>query len=168
MSYTCNDQSDRLTELLIKKGYAVYHGDGHNSAHLLADLPDHLNGDQNEENYDASIDGFWFTWGDEGTDIECGETWDSETAAWTDAMEHFFRNAEIQTLPVDDVEVTAYWLTDREHATVLAALRCLQQVDSECAGDIPEDLQDIASNGGTLERMMNDEIDDLCLKLNCT
>ena len=30
---------------------------------------------------------------------------------------------------------------------MLAALRCYQQVDSECGGDIPEDLLDIATDG---------------------
>lgn len=55
---------------------------------------------------------------------------------------------------------------EQELATVLAALRCYQQVRSQCGGDIPEDLQDIADNGGTLEALETDEIDGLCERLN--
>jgi hypothetical protein len=61
---------------------------------------------------------------------------------------------------------SAIVLDAREHATMLAALRCFQQVDSECCGDIPGDLQDIADNGGTVKRLAPDEIDALCERIN--
>lgn len=54
----------------------------------------------------------------------------------------------------------------QELATVLAALRCYQQVRSQCGGDIPEDLQDIADNGGKFEAFDDDDIDGLCERLN--
>lgn len=57
-------------------------------------------------------------------------------------------------------------LTPRELGTVLAALRCYQQVRGECAGDVPDDLADIATDGGAFAAMEADEIDDLCERLN--
>lgn len=57
-------------------------------------------------------------------------------------------------------------LNQRQHATVLAALRCYQQVLDETSGDLPDDLLDIATNGGAIERLELDEIDDLCMELN--
>lgn len=58
-------------------------------------------------------------------------------------------------------------LDARELATVLAALRCYQQVSEQCGGDIPDDLQDIADCGGEIEPLEIDEIDELCERLNC-
>jgi len=57
-------------------------------------------------------------------------------------------------------------LSGAELATVLAALRVYQQVLDECAGDLPDDILDIATDGGSFERLGIDEIDDLCEALN--
>ena len=53
-------------------------------------------------------------------------------------------------------------LTARELATILAALRYWQK-------DLPESaevLADIATDGGRLEPLTVDEIDELCMSLN--
>jgi hypothetical protein len=52
-------------------------------------------------------------------------------------------------------------LTERELATVLAALRHWQTAESA------EAHEDIATDGGRLEPLKVDEIDELCLRLNC-
>ena len=57
-------------------------------------------------------------------------------------------------------------LSPRDLATVLAALRCLQQVLAECGGDLPDDLLNIATDGDSFERLETDEIDDLCERIN--
>lgn len=53
-------------------------------------------------------------------------------------------------------------LTDRQLATVLAALRYWQR--TSMVRDTAED--DIATNGGELEPLIDSEIDDLCEALN--
>lgn len=56
----------------------------------------------------------------------------------------------------------AFTLTNRQLATVLAALRWFQRTDSaETSAE-----NDIATNGGTLDALSIDEIDDLCERLN--
>ena len=40
-------------------------------------------------------------------------------------------------------------LTERDHSTILAALRTFTDVRAECGGDLPDDILDIATNGGT-------------------
>lgn len=57
----------------------------------------------------------------------------------------------------------AYPLSDREHATVLAALRCYQAEDD---GHGNAELHDIATNSGTLDALSITEIDALCERLN--
>lgn len=54
-------------------------------------------------------------------------------------------------------------MNDREHATVLAALR-LWQMQRE--RDIPGSLMEVATDGHTLEPLTDDEIDALCERLN--
>ena len=54
----------------------------------------------------------------------------------------------------------------REVAALLAGLRCLQQVRAECAGDLPDDLQDILDKNEGLLPLENEEIDTLCERLN--
>jgi len=54
-------------------------------------------------------------------------------------------------------------LSEREIATVLAALRAWQQ--SPMRGDCG--LDDIATDSGTVEALDADEIDDLCERINC-
>lgn len=58
-----------------------------------------------------------------------------------------------------------YELNDREHATVLAALRHWQSRDA-ARRDMGE--FDIATNGGKLEPLENVEIDKLCERINTT
>lgn len=57
-------------------------------------------------------------------------------------------------------------LNSRELATVLAALRCYQQVLELAGGDIPSNLLDIADNFGHTEALDITEIDDLYERLN--
>lgn len=54
-------------------------------------------------------------------------------------------------------------LTDRELATVLAALRLWQSQDG---GETNSELNAIASNEGQCEPLTEEEIDDLCERLN--
>jgi hypothetical protein len=56
------------------------------------------------------------------------------------------------------------WLTDRELATVLAALRYWQDADAKAMyiGEIVE----VANGGGKFERLDENEIDQLCERLN--
>ena len=53
--------------------------------------------------------------------------------------------------------------TDRELATVLAALRMWQRLG--VARDCPE--QDIATDGGNIKPLHDHDIDDLCDRVNC-
>jgi hypothetical protein len=55
-------------------------------------------------------------------------------------------------------------LNDRELATILAALRLWQATDSADT----EEQNDIATNGGNLDAMSNEEIDILCETVNRT
>lgn len=54
-------------------------------------------------------------------------------------------------------------LSNRQMATMLAALRLWQLQRDR---DIPGGLMTIATDGNTLERLDNDEIDVLCERLN--
>ena len=55
-------------------------------------------------------------------------------------------------------------LNDRELGTVLAALRLWQ---NECSNDATDGaLWDIATNGDTVQPLLDDEIDELCERLN--
>ena len=53
-------------------------------------------------------------------------------------------------------------ITEREHATILAALRLWQEADEHNRGD----LRDIAEEPGV--PLSNNEIDALCERINCT
>jgi len=53
-------------------------------------------------------------------------------------------------------------ITEREHATILAALRLWQEADEHNKGD----LRDIAEAPGV--PLSNLEIDTLCERINCT
>lgn len=57
-------------------------------------------------------------------------------------------------------------LTAVERNTVLAALRCFQEVVEATNNELPDRLLDIATNGGAHEPMSLDDIDDLCERLN--
>jgi len=52
-------------------------------------------------------------------------------------------------------------LTEREHATILAALRLWQEADEHNRGH----QQDIADKAGI--PLSNEEIDSLCKRINC-
>jgi len=54
-----------------------------------------------------------------------------------------------------------YYLTDQQHATVLAALRVYQQGDN-----YDSMIDDLASNGGQVEPLTKDQIDELCEEIN--
>ena len=54
-------------------------------------------------------------------------------------------------------------LNDREHATVLAALRWYQEHRKR---GLPLRIDDIATNGGKLKSLTVNGIDELCQKLN--
>lgn len=142
MSYTASDFAEDIEDLLAEKGYEIH------------------------DNYEGGDDEFWFTWSHPTakTDIECGGTFDSESAAWIDAARHYFANTDIETTSA--LEPRSYLLSPQEHATVLAALRTYQQVLLATNGDIPDELLDVASNGGSFDRMEANEIDGLCERLN--
>jgi hypothetical protein len=58
------------------------------------------------------------------------------------------------------------YLRQNEIDTVLASLRCYQQVYDTCAGDMPDELLKIATNGGLHEPPTLEEIDALCERIN--
>jgi hypothetical protein len=58
------------------------------------------------------------------------------------------------------------YFTARELATVLAALRYWQREGQSGNSVDTEPEQDVATNGGTLEPLAEDEIDALCERLN--
>jgi hypothetical protein len=163
--YDCLDLGSDLIERLKQAGYKIYFGNGYDTEETddgdTAQLPDPPK--EGEREYDASIDGYWFTWASpKGGDIEVGVTCDTGTAAWGEAMDHWFNNAEIVVRSSDEIPA----LTNRELGTVLAALRTYQEADIEAAGDLPEHILDIATDGDSFERLTHDEIDDLCERLN--
>ena len=73
-------------------------------------------------------------------------------------------------MPIDSPAAEAMSsLDEREHATVLAALRFWQRNavidrDERDACAIPE--EDIATDGGSVEILTSSEIDDLCERMN--
>ncbi len=52
---------------------------------------------------------------------------------------------------------------DREITSILAGLRLLQSTPFH---QLPDDILQIVTDGGILEALSNDEIDDLCEKIN--
>jgi hypothetical protein len=62
---------------------------------------------------------------------------------------------------------TTHTLSDREHATVLAALRYWQAAGAN--GDLRynDEMIDIATNGGTVTECTDEDVDALCERLNC-
>ncbi len=57
-------------------------------------------------------------------------------------------------------------LTLTERDTILAGLRALQDLSTMNAGELPDGLQDILTNGGTHPAMTEAEIDALCERIN--
>ena len=53
-----------------------------------------------------------------------------------------------------------------ERDIILASLRLYQHVYEETGGDIPDDILDIATNGGSHEVLDLEAIDDLCERIN--
>jgi hypothetical protein len=72
--------------------------------------------------------------------------------------------------PVDDDEVVeeikTIAVTGRQRDTILAALRVYQQACDSCGGDMPMDIDEIATNGGTQDALDLTEIDQLCEEIN--
>ncbi|AXQ69619.1 hypothetical protein HOU03_gp149 [Caulobacter phage CcrSC] len=60
----------------------------------------------------------------------------------------------------DPPPVRAFDLDDREAAAVLTGLRMIQ------AQGVPDDLDDLATNGGAFEPLDGDAIDGLCVRIN--
>lgn len=56
-------------------------------------------------------------------------------------------------------------LDDSELAAVLAGLRLLQK-HLEDGPSLPDGIQDILTNGGTLTSLAPEDIDELCLRMN--
>ena len=63
---------------------------------------------------------------------------------------------------------TCLWMGEREHSTVLAALRLYQELSHDGKGVSDSAIDDIASNSGKLEPLNAEEIDHLCERLNVT
>lgn len=57
-------------------------------------------------------------------------------------------------------------LDKRELAAVLAGLRALQDLRDMTAGELPIEISDIFTNGESHPGLTNDEIDQLCERLN--
>ncbi len=57
-------------------------------------------------------------------------------------------------------------LDKRELAAVLAGLRALQDLRDMTAGELPQEIADIFTNGASHPRLTIDEIDQLCERLN--
>lgn len=57
-------------------------------------------------------------------------------------------------------------LTPAQIATMLAALRYYQQQGMCDEGKRPPDIDDIATDGGSVTALDEDEVDDLCQQLN--
>jgi hypothetical protein len=57
-------------------------------------------------------------------------------------------------------------VSPEERNTILAALRAYQQVSEQCAGDLPDDLYDIATNGGAHDALDLEAIDNICERIN--
>jgi hypothetical protein len=81
-----------------------------------------------------------------------------------DAPEELGFNAVAQWTVHDAAK--RYELSDREHATVLAALRAYQWVDETLKEDERPDLSDIVTNCGKVKALDAAEIDALCERLN--
>ena len=67
----------------------------------------------------------------------------------------------------EGVNSTNPGLTDRELATVLAALRFHQDENLHSDGVADKAIEEIATDGGRLTPLSSEEVGDLCEKLNC-
>lgn len=54
-------------------------------------------------------------------------------------------------------------LSAREQAAVLAGLRLIQAIETE---NLSQDIMDIMTDGGTLNALAPDDIDELCTRIN--
>ena len=77
------------------------------------------------------------------------------------------RELRAKVADIEAVMPTLHHLDDREHATVLAALRCYQETVAQSDEPMPERFNDLATNGGKLNALDADAIDALCERLNC-
>ena len=86
MSYTAPDFSDDVIARLRDVGYTVHGGDLNEDGSVTPF--------EDQTDIEAA-DAFWFTWVQEGRDIETGPTVGYELVAWSTAMEHWFEIARI-------------------------------------------------------------------------
>jgi len=61
--------------------------------------------------------------------------------------------------------MTTITLNDREHATILAALKCYEQAMT-MTGSPPAEFMDIATDAGRLEPMSDESVNELAERLN--
>lgn len=94
MSYSPADFADSVAAMLAADGYELAHGNGYSTAAVGVELPEV---DAQHHAPDDSLRGFWFTWAADGTDIECGETVETELQAWACALAHRLANSRIPT-----------------------------------------------------------------------
>lgn len=80
MSYSASDLSEHVAQLLTEQGYVIYQGDGYTAAPVGRFEPAPHDPDSERE-YEAEIDGFWFSNGE-----AAGPTQANEMAAWADAL----------------------------------------------------------------------------------
>lgn len=145
MNTTNSGLVDGIIELLQAKGYSVHEG-------------------VDAGRLDLGANAHWFVWGPNGgAGYETGESHTSKSAAWIDAIAHFFANAKITT---DDAPPAARALDAQELATVLAALRYYQQAGMGEPGNRSIDIHDIATDGDTVVSLDDQGIDELCERLN--
>lgn len=145
MSYSCSDQSDLVIQLLTEKGYNV---------ELQVDDKD-------------GSDHWHFTYNDPEAkgDVECGDYFHSELAAWSSALENYFERTDIEFHSVLGEEAMHEAFDARQLATIRCALRMYRDVDSEAAGDIPEDYENLRTTDGAFESLDPDEVEDLIARL---
>ncbi|WLR90911.1 hypothetical protein [Shinella zoogloeoides] len=64
-------------------------------------------------------------------------------------------------------EVITYCFEPQEIDALIAGLRCLQDLRTMNAGELPDALNDIVTNNGAHAGLSDDAIDALCEVLNC-
>ncbi len=65
---------------------------------------------------------------------------------------------------MNDIRIPTISTLERD--IILASLRLYQHVHDQTGGDIPEDILDIATDGGSHKVLDLDAIDDLCERIN--
>lgn len=105
----------------------------------------------------------WARWRRNADTVEWFETGDVSTYDDTEIMED---EAE-EVGPDETVDAAeSRFLAPAERDTILAALRRWQQMLEQTGGALPNDLLDIATNGGTHDGLSVEDIDALCERIN--